>query len=254
MTVGASQQPRLGLQLYTIRDAVAADLHAALRRVADAGYAGVETMGTYDMAPEELARVLETYGLEWISAFTGLPDHESLDALARAGCHEIVLPFLEVDGFADAAAIARGADHIDAMAVIAAEHGVTVGYHNHYWEFTLVDGVPALERFFAACDLRVFAEVDVYWVQVGGVDPAQFVGALGERARRLHVKDGPADDPAQAMVAAGEGNVDIPAVLAAAKHAEWHVVELDQCDTDMFEAVEASARYLLDLGLTRGRR
>jgi len=51
----------------------------------------------------------------------------------------------------------------------------------------------------------------------------------------------------------GAGNVDVEAVLRAASFAEWHVVELDHCATDMFEAVEQSARYLLDLGLTRGR-
>ena len=86
----------------------------------------------------------------------------------------------------------------------------------------------------------MFAEVDVYWARVGGVDPADLVAALGDRARRIHVKDGPATDAAQPMVAVGEGALDIPAVLAAAKHSEWHVVELDECDTDLFEAVEAT--------------
>jgi hypothetical protein len=47
--------------------------------------------------------------------------------------------------------------------------------------------------------------------------------------------------------------VDIPSVLAAAPHAAWHVVELDRCDTDMFEAVEASYRYLVGNGLSAGR-
>lgn len=251
--VTARAAARLGLQLYTVRDAVAADLQGALRRVAEAGYAGVETMGTYGMAPGDLAAVLDTHGLEWIAAFTGLPDDASLDALAQAGCREIVLPFLEFDGFSGPAAITRAATRISEVAAVLAEHGLTVGYHNHHWEFAPIDGVPALQRLFAECDARVFAEVDVYWARVGGVDPASLVAALGERVRRVHVKDGPARDAAQPMVAVGEGALDIPVVLAAAKYSEWHVVELDECDTDMFEAVEASARYLLDLGMTRGR-
>lgn len=245
---------RLGLQLYTVRDEVAADLPGSLRRAADAGFAGVETMGTYGMAPAELARVLDDHGLAWIGAFSGLPERDDeLDALAAAGCHEIVLPFLADDGFTDAAAIARGAAQLSEAAAFAGEHGVTVGYHNHYWEFAPVDGVPALQRFLDACDPRVFAELDVYWAQVAGVDPVAFVTAIGARARRLHVKDGPAGDASQPHVAVGAGNVDVEAVLRAASFAEWHVVELDHCATDMFEAVEQSARYLLDLGLTRGR-
>ncbi|MFN8027419.1 MAG: sugar phosphate isomerase/epimerase, partial [Acidimicrobiia bacterium] len=57
---------RLGLQLYTVRDEVAADLPGSLQRVADAGFVGVETMGTYGLAPAELARILDDHGLAWI--------------------------------------------------------------------------------------------------------------------------------------------------------------------------------------------
>jgi sugar phosphate isomerase/epimerase len=252
--VNVAPSARLGLQLYTVREAVEADLPAALRRVVAAGFAGVETMGTYDMAAADLARILDDHGLEWISAFTGMPEHgHELDALAAAGCHDIVLPFLATDGFTDAAAVAHGAARVNEAMAWAGEHGLSVGYHNHYWEFAPVDGVPALQRFFEACDTRVFAELDVYWAQVAGVEPAPFVAALGARARRLHVKDGPATDSSQPQVAVGTGIVDVEAVLRAAPFAEWHVVELDHCATDMFEAVEQSARYLLDLGLTRGR-
>ena len=55
---------------------------------------------------------------------------------------------------------------------------------------------------FDALDPDVIAEVDIYWAKVGGVDPAALVAELGERAALLHVKDGPAEDPRQAMVAA----------------------------------------------------
>lgn len=244
--------PRLGLQLYTVREAVDADLPGTLARVAAAGYTGVETMGTYGMPAAELARILDDHGLAWIGAFTGVPDPVDLDAFARAGCRDIVVPFLPVDGFSDADAIARGAEYLGAAAAAAGDYGVNVGYHNHYWEFATIDGVPALQRLLDACDPRVFAELDVYWAQVAGVDPAAFVTAIGPRARRLHVKDGPAVDADSAMVAVGEGNVDVSSVLRAASHAEWHVVELDHCATDMFTAVERSALYLLDLGLTLG--
>ena len=59
------------------------------------------------------------------------------------------------------------------------------------------------------------------------------------------MKDGPADDRASAMVAVGDGVIDVPGVLAAARSAQWHIVELDRCDTDMFDAVERSYDYLV---------
>ncbi|GMU78160.1 MAG: xylose isomerase [Acidimicrobiia bacterium] len=254
--MAARRPPGLGLQLYTVRDAVAADLPGALRRVAGFGYAGVETLGTYGLSPRGLADVLDDSGLAWVSTFVGLGDLDTfageLEGLADAGCARVVVPFLAPDAFTDRASISRAAELLSAATAIGADRGVRVGYHNHYWELAPVDGRPALERLFDEIDPRTIAEVDVYWAQVGGVDPAALVRALGTRVRLLHVKDGPAADAQQAMTAVGAGVVDIGAVLDAAAHAEWHVVELDQFAGDVWDAVEVSARYLLDRGGSRG--
>ncbi len=57
------------------------------------------------------------------------------------------------------------------------------------------------------------------------------------------------------MTALGEGQVDLPGVIAAGgSHTEWHIVELDSCATDMVEAVRKSYAYLVDNGLSRGNR
>jgi sugar phosphate isomerase/epimerase len=129
-----------------------------------------------------------------------------------------------------------------------------LGYHNHNWEFsTRIDGRPAYSVLFDQLSPQIFAEVDVYWAQVGGCDPVSIITELGTRARLLHMKDGPADSPKSAMTAAGAGAVDLPGVAAAAPYADWHIVELDRCETDMFEAVEASFRYLVEAGLSQGQ-
>ena len=49
------------------------------------------------------------------------------------------------------------------------------------------------------------------------------------------------------------GAVDLAGIAAAAPQATWHVVELDHCETDMFEAVEASYHYLVGKGISKGR-
>nr|MDJ0789767.1 sugar phosphate isomerase/epimerase [Myxococcota bacterium] len=102
-------------------------------------------------------------------------------------------------------------------------------------------------------DPEIFAEVDIYWAQVGGAVPSALLSRLGERARLLHVKDGPADAPESDMTAVGAGSVAIAETLGAAPAAEWHIVELDRCATDLFEAVEASHAFLVGQGLSEGR-
>src|SRR5438477_43939 len=77
----------------------------------------------------------------------------------------------------------------------------------------------ALELLAPRLDDRVVLEVDTYWVEVGGVDVVDLLGRLGDRVRFLHVKDGDKSRDTKAQLPAGEGEMDIPAVLAAAPDA-----------------------------------
>ena len=100
----------------------------------------------------------------------------------------------------------------------------------------------------------IFFEIDTYWAKTAGLDPVKVVAELRERAPLLHIKDGPAVK-GEPMVAAGEGNMDFPAITQAAGGVpEWWVVELDACATDMLEAVEKSYDYLTGHNLATGKR
>ncbi len=103
----------------------------------------------------------------------------------------------------------------------------------------MVGGRTGLEVLADALDPAVILEVDTYWAAVGGQDVPALLGRLGDRVRYLHVKDGPAtrDDP---MTAVGTGRMPVAEILAACPSAEWHVVELDRCATDMLTAVRDS--------------
>ena len=132
---------------------------------------------------------------------------------------------------------------------------MTLGYHNHFWELPAdPDGRPALLHLFEHLAPTVFAEVDIYWAQVGGVDPAELVAELGERAGLLHVKDGPADDRAEPDGRRRRRRDRHSRRARRGPTATWHIVELDRCDTDMFDAVERSYDYLVDNDLSRAGR
>jgi sugar phosphate isomerase/epimerase len=77
---------------------------------------------------------------------------------------------------------------------------------------------------------------------------------LGARVPLLHIKDGPAvlGEP---MTAVGQGTLDFHEIAAAAQnYAEWFIVELDECATNMMDAVAQSYAYLTREGLARGNR
>jgi sugar phosphate isomerase/epimerase len=251
----------IAVQLYTLRDSIGEDPTPMFERLAEAGFVGVESAGFYGQTPSQYANALAGAGLALASAHVGFDarpddwlDHwaRDLDAHREAGAETVVVPMLFPNQFADLDAVRRSADLLNAALAPAADRELRLGYHNHFWEFGEIDGRPALAHFFDHCDPAVFAEIDIYWATVGGVDTAGFVASLGDRVRLLHVKDGPADSHESAMVAVGSGNIAIVDIIGAAPNAEWHIVELDRCDSDMFEAVAASQRFLVGAGLSAG--
>jgi sugar phosphate isomerase/epimerase len=261
MTATGRGLPRTAVQLYTLRDVPDPDLLSVIPILAGFGYAGVELVGAdlgrHDV--ESVSKALDDWGMVASSAHLGLGqsglDEHALDDLQTLGVDTVVVPFLPPDDFADLDAVSRAAVKLNRAAQQVAGRGLAFAYHNHFWELqSVIDDKPALLHLFDQADPMVSSELDVYWAQVGGADPASLLGGLGDRAQLLHVKDGPANRPEEAMVAVGSGSVDIPAVLKANGAVRWHIVELDRCDTDMYEAVEQSHRYLMELGLSAPRR
>jgi sugar phosphate isomerase/epimerase len=248
------------LQLYSLREQLPADRKGILERIAAAGYGAVETWNVL-ADPEGLRADLDAAGLAVCSVHAYPAGEQAADILAAAktlGADTVIVPHLPPARFADAAGVAAVATELNAIAAGCADAGLRLGYHNHDFELSsLVDGQPALEVLAAALDDAVLLEVDTYWAAVGGQDVPALLGRLGDRVRYLHVKDGPITKE-EPMTAVGTGLMPIAEVLAAAPSAEWHIVELDRCATDMMTAVEQSLNWLAAQGLAepvgRGRR
>jgi sugar phosphate isomerase/epimerase len=246
----------ISVQLYSLRAEAAADFPGVLRRLADIGYAGVEPAGLHGLSPASFRSIIDECGLTVSSAHVGLPVGDqaqaTLDEQEAIG-NRMLISGGSPDDFSSADAVRRIADRFSEAATTAKARGMEIGYHNHWWEFeSQVGDGTGYDVFLQHVDPSVFVEVDIYWAQVGGEDPAVLVNRLGDRVRYLHVKDGPIE-PRVPMTAVGQGKVDIPSVLGANPNVEWHIVELDACGTDMFEAIAESHRYLTEHGLSTGR-
>jgi len=239
----------LSVQLYTVRDALAADLPGTLQRIADIGYTNVEAFGFVDRA-EALRDALAAAGLQSPSGHARLLDtgEQDLDQIFHAsvtvGLSTLIDPHIDEARWTtreDVEAIAR---ELSALAPRAADHGLALGYHNHAFEFSnRIDGVSAYEVFADALSDDVVLELDTYWVQVGGDDPVAIIGKYGDKVQFLHVKDGDGSHDDKKQVAVGNGVMPVREIIAAAPDA-LHVVELDDHEGDVFQAVADSYTFL----------
>ena len=242
----------LAVQLYSLREQLAAGSRlAVLRSLSGFGYGAVEL---HDVAtdPERLRDDLGEAGLTACSAHAralGEDAHAYLAGARTAGAGTVIVPSVKPERFADADSISALARELNEGAAKAADYGLRFGYHNHWFELeSVIGGRTGLEILADGLDENVILEVDTYWAAVGGQDVPKLLARLGDRVRYLHVKDGPVtrDDP---MTAVGQGRMPVADILAAAPRAEWHVVELDRCATDMLTAVRESLEWLADQGL-----
>jgi sugar phosphate isomerase/epimerase len=238
---------KISLQLYTVRDALAADLDGTLARLAGFGFRQVEPFGLTEKA-DELAPALAKHGLTAPSTHAKVVggDIEAvLAAAAKTGTTLVVEPHVDPARWTTVEDVAAIAAELNAAAARAADAGVTIGYHNHQFELeTTISGRPALEVLADHLADGVALEVDTYWVVVGGVDVPDLLGRLGERVRAVHLKDGDGSLDTTKQVAFGSGQLDVAAILAASAGVDLGVVELDDTTGDVFDAVQGSLDYL----------
>jgi sugar phosphate isomerase/epimerase len=260
------------VQLFTVKDALEADLDGTLAEVARRGFSAVEP---YDFVRRAapLAASLTAHGLQAPTGHAFLasesfvnPDgsgttlpvptpDEVFDAAEILGMGTVIDPYTEPARWETRAQVEETARLLNAAAEIASARGLRVGYHNHAHELeAVIDGQTGLELLADLLDPRVVLEVDLYWVARAGVDPAELLRRLGDRVVAVHVKDGTLEPDAIAayppadQVPAGQGRVPLAEALAAASALEVAIVEFDAYAGDLFEGIEQSRLFLDERG------
>ena len=258
-TADGAVASKLGVQLYTVRDQLKADLAGTLRRVAALGFEGVETAFWREgVTLAQAGNALRDAGLSVSSCHVELPIGDKrqamLDTAKAFNATRMIWHgwpedprYGSLEGTRALAAIYNQSNRF------AKDNGLRFGLHNHWWEYrNKVGGKFVFEVLLEEIDPDIFFEVDTYWVKVAGHDPAAIIRRLGARAQLLHIKDGPAryndklaiDNP-DPMTAVGKGTQNFPAIVRASNgHAEWLVVEMDRTATDVFDALRESVDYL----------
>ena len=236
----------LSVQLYTVRNALAEDFDGTLERIAGYGFTQVEPFGFTNYL--DGLRKLGQHGLSAPTTHMGLVAADDLGAIFGAaselGIGTVIEPAVRAPQWQDADGIKATADALNAAASQAAEHGLKVGYHNHWWEIEKdFDGKHGLEVLADHLAPEVVLEVDTYWAHVGGADVPALLRRLGDRVVALHVKDGDGSTDNKKQVAVGSGSLPVWDFIAAAPDA-LRVVELDDSEGDLLDAVRDSRAYL----------
>jgi sugar phosphate isomerase/epimerase len=246
----------ISIQMYTLRDQVAADIAGVLRAVAELGYGAVELHSFGNLSAAQVRAELDTLGLQASGMHVGLDRLErQLDAaiadMRTIGARHIVCPAAPLDRRESAEGYRSLAQTLNRIGRECQAQGLQLGYHNHNFEFQRFGDQTGYDILFAETDpALVKAELDVYWAAFAGQDPVALIRNLGSRVPLVHLKDMAAGSRAFAEV--GHGTLDFPSILAACDDAgvEWLIVEQDRCERPPLESVGMSLAYLRSLGRT----
>jgi sugar phosphate isomerase/epimerase len=251
----------VGAQLYTVREfeQTLEGVVDSLKKVADIGYTAVQISGFGPVDPKEVAQIVEDNGLtvasthrSWSAFLEDLDTEIEIHKLWNC-THPAIggLPreYHTPDG------LKKFLDELAPIAEQLAAEGMDFSYHNHNHELVKYDGKTWLEMLYEQAPPDMLkAEIDTYWIQAGGADPAAWVAKCAGREPLLHLKDMiVTPEREQRFAEIGEGNLNWSAILAEAKKGgvEWYLVEQDRCyDRDPFESLAISYRNLVEMGLS----
>ena len=186
---------KIGVQLYTVRDALQKDFEGTLAKVAAIGYREVEFAGYFDHPPREVRAALDRHGL---AAPANHVDFDSfgekwpqvIEASKIIGHEYIVNPDIgdelrkQPDGWK------RAAETFNRAGEVSRKAGIQLAYHNHWFEFTPVNGKRPYDILLEECDPNVLKmELDLCWITVAGQDPRDYFKRFPGRFPLVHVKD-----------------------------------------------------------------
>jgi sugar phosphate isomerase/epimerase len=252
---------QIAAQLYTLREfcKTAEDLAKSMAKVREIGYEAVQISGVGPIPAAEMRKIMDDNGLTVAATHVSFEKLQN-ETAASIEEHQILgckypaiggLPQVYREGGAEGyAEFAKVASEVGKK---LAEAGMAFGYHNHNFELQKFGDRTGLQIIYEDSDPKyVTGEIDTYWVQAGGGDPAAWIRKLQGRSFLVHFKDMCIVGREQRFAEIGEGNLNWPNILEACKTAgvEWYIVERDNCyDRCPFESLKISFENMKSWGL-----
>lgn len=271
----SAKKKKIGIQLYSVMDAMNKNPQKSIERLAAMGYNSAELVQwggdpkVFGMPADEFKKLCDANSMKIVSTHSSIQEDKNkeeeimnrwreLFKIQKAcGGKYFVIPSYGVDytvqGLQDMC------NYFNKVGKIAQEYGLTLGYHNHSNEFQkLKDSDDVMWEYLVEhTDPYVCFELDVYWCAKGGKDPVEYLKKYPKRIQLLHIKDD---------FVIGEGTVvnfenvfnqfyknkmkdffveiEIPQSLREKTNADGSKYNNDQIMEEMFKAAEKSMQYL----------
>jgi len=219
--IARTRLERVGLELYSVRDAMRRDPERTLAAVREMGYADVELLwsfGNFGRTPRQVRDTLDTVGLRAPSAH--IAPESILTAWDRSLADAKLLghEYLIVPGLpAQANSLdqwRQWADRFNTAGAAARAAGVWLAFHNEPDQMKPIDGTVPYDVFIQRTDPSVVRlQLDVGNMIMGGGDPARYLERHRDRYWSFHVKDVVADRSHDTEL--GKGTVKLAPLLAA---------------------------------------
>lgn len=280
--------PVLGLQLMMLRDRInEKGMFEVLRQVRDLDITAVE-VSQVAMTEElitDLVRGTEELGVETAAMSASIAPggngfaletefDRAVDACRRTGSRYLRIGMMPFSAMVSKEACEAWAAEVEPYAARLAEQGVTLCYHNHHVDLIQFDGERIFDIVRRVAPSLLF-EVDLHWVQRGGMAPLDMLKAYTGACKLIHVKDFriaplPAETYARfeakeiegkefydaflglaQFAEVGQGNMNWPELLPAAEAAGAEYFLIEQDDTygrDPIDCIRESRGYLRSIG------
>jgi sugar phosphate isomerase/epimerase len=256
----SSKEIPIGLELYSVREALKQDLEGTVRAVAKLGYQCVEFYAPYfewtEAQTKQIRKLLDDLGIRCYSTHND-EKYFSPENISRArdknlilGCKYMVMAYSEpnkgLDGWR---AIA---DELNTAADVLAPSGLKTGYHNHQAEWKPVDGVRPMEVIAKDTKSSVMLQLDVGTCVNAGADPVAWIRTNPGRIHSLHLKDWSSDPAKGYQVLFGEGDAKWKDIFAAAESVGGVEYYLLEQEGSRFGELETAKRCLQAYRSTHG--
>jgi sugar phosphate isomerase/epimerase len=240
-TARAASVP-VGIELYTVRDALAKDLTGTVRAVAKLGYQIVEFYSPYyswtPSQASDVRKLLDDLGIQCRSThndnrvFTPDGIQKAIELNQIIGSKYIVMASPGEVSTADS--WKQVADRLNAGAEKLKPLGMFAGYHNHGAEWQAVDGKRPMDILATNTDKSVALQFDVGTCVAAGADPVAWITSNPGRIKSMHCKDWKAGNTGYAALF-GEGDAPWTKIFVAAESVggiEYYLIEQEAGPAD----------------------
>src|SRR5437764_9115692 len=242
----------IGLELYSVREALKKDLEGTVRAVAQLGYQCVEFYAPYfewsEAQTKHMRKLLDDLGVRCYSTHND-EKYFSAENISRARDMNLILGTKYMvqswsDPKTNIEAWKAVADNLNSAADILGPSGIIPGYHNHDAEWRAINGVRPMEVIAKNTKPSIMLQLDVGTCLEAGSDPVAWIRSNPGRIHSLHLKDWSSDPAKGYKVLFGEGDAkwkDIFAAVESVGGVEYYLIEQEG---SRFSELETARRCL----------